>query len=185
MKRDALETLGTIITSDEVRDAVHVACLPAESAERLYPGMRVGYKDGKASPMYTPYLGIVDPFLDGVLTEGNFFWLMLFPRTITGLRHLWSHPDLPDHGDVVTDPSEGKSESELYLRNVALHVGIGFHELVIGAENWAYHSSVPYTNGYEPDHRNVPDVDLFWAAWSEYTGNDVPSDKEIYWSCSC
>lgn len=35
MKRDALETLGSIITADEVRDAVHVACLPAKADEDL------------------------------------------------------------------------------------------------------------------------------------------------------
>src|SRR5690348_4912807 len=89
---DALATLGTII-EDGGRDAIHLAVEPIEAGEQLYPGQHIGIVDGKASTKAKKKLGIVDPFIDGFVPKGQKFWLIVYPRQITSLRHVWEHPD--------------------------------------------------------------------------------------------
>jgi hypothetical protein len=87
--------IGRIITKPTERDATHIACMPVELAEDTPAGARVGLKDGvsnKASVMAIEKIGIVDPFLEGVIMKGTTVWMFLFPGTITSLRHDWSHP---------------------------------------------------------------------------------------------
>jgi hypothetical protein len=95
---DALETLGTIIGPNEKRDAIHLAVEPICAGERLRPGERVFIKNGMAyfASVTDKAVGIVDPFLskDGAAPHER-FWLVLLPRQITSLRHVWEHPDFP------------------------------------------------------------------------------------------
>lgn len=103
---DALATLGTIIKEGEKRDAIHLGVDPAIAACQLFPGMHVGFaSDGKATrstrenPEIKP-VGIVDPFLKAPVAPGQRFWLIVYPRQITSLRHVWEHPDFPESGET-------------------------------------------------------------------------------------
>ena len=97
---DALATLGTIIDDRAKRDAIHLAVIPATAGHRLSPGWRVAFRDGKAYADDQDHddnvVGIVDPFLVYDVRKGERFWLVLLPRTIQSLRHVWSHPAFPD-----------------------------------------------------------------------------------------
>lgn len=116
---DALETLGTIIGAGEARDAIHLAVEPVEAGERLCIGEIVGLGlDGKAyavepdgrAPVgfVVKPLGIVDPFLKGGPKKGERFWLVVMPRQIRSLRHVWEHPDFPVSAPVpVQAPAAG------------------------------------------------------------------------------
>jgi hypothetical protein len=94
---DALETLGTIITEDEKRDAIHLAVLPVVATHTLRAGDHVGLVDGRASRCAQNLIGIVDPFLQSNVQEGDVFWLVIYPRKINSLRHVWTHPDVDDN----------------------------------------------------------------------------------------
>lgn len=94
---DALETLGTIHTKQEHRDAIHLAVEPVQASVRLHPGDHIAVKDGYAIP--TPVgqgLGIVDPFLKDDVMPGEYFWFVMYPRQVHSLRHVWTHPAFPD-----------------------------------------------------------------------------------------
>lgn len=88
--------LGSLIVDGERRrDAVHIAVAPVTASERLSPGQHVGFvSEGDVETVgvaETP-IGIVDPFLREPVQPGERFWLFLYPNTITGLRHVWTHP---------------------------------------------------------------------------------------------
>lgn len=87
--------IGKLVENDgQGRDAIHVAVVPVIAAVRLRPGCRVGLdEDGRAEISETRHcIGIVDPFLEEWVEEGQKFWLFLYPGTITSLRHVWTHP---------------------------------------------------------------------------------------------
>ncbi len=93
--------LGKLVTETGARrDCVHVAIVPVTAACPLAPGQRGGFvKEGNTDLVGTARqdkpvepLGIVDPFLTEEVRPGERFYLFLFPGTITGMRHVWSHP---------------------------------------------------------------------------------------------
>jgi hypothetical protein len=84
--------LGQTPDAEARRDAVHVAVAPVVAGQTLLPGVTVGLDvDGEAVRSADP-IGIVDPFRTDAVEPGERFWLLLFPNTITGLRHSWTHP---------------------------------------------------------------------------------------------
>lgn len=99
---DALETLGTIHEKDEYRDAIHLAVEPVEAGEDLAVGQDITFVNGKAYALRAgeEAIGIVDPFLARQVKKGQRFWLVVKPRMITSLRHVWSHPAFPDEASV-------------------------------------------------------------------------------------
>lgn len=99
---DALDTLGTIHVNEERRDAIHLGVEPIEAGEDLTVGSNIGLgSDGKAyATDFRPELkpvGIVDPFLQDKVEKGERFWLVVYPRKITSLAHVWTHPDFPEN----------------------------------------------------------------------------------------
>ena len=99
---DALETLGHIHQHDEFRDAIHLAVEPVVAGEDLVVGQRITYVNGKAYALRSgeEAIGIVDPFLSQQVKAGEKFWLVVLPRMIQSLRHVWSHPAFPDEASV-------------------------------------------------------------------------------------
>lgn len=121
ISNDALDTLGMIHPHQQYRDAIHLAVEPVIAGERLNPGEHIFLRDGKAygntgATNNPPLLGIVDPFLEDKVNAGQPFWLVIYPRKITSLRHVWSHPALAD--EVAADVAgPDKAASEDWLRN--------------------------------------------------------------------
>lgn len=88
--------IGSLITNPELfkKDAVHMAMVQIRSSDRFLPGEHVGLNDkGEAIQSDNP-IGIVDPFLKKAVEPGDPFWLWMYPKTISNLRHDWNHPAL-------------------------------------------------------------------------------------------
>lgn len=85
--------IGKIIEGEAARDAIHVAVAPVVAGEALEPGMHVAFdENGTVVPSPGNRIGIVDPFLRSGVEKGQKFYLFLYPKTVTNLRHDWAHP---------------------------------------------------------------------------------------------
>ena len=92
--------LGNLITEPRHRDAVHVAVAPVVAGVELTPGMHVGLIGDDletVGPDAERHVGVVDPFLTAPVQPGERCWLLVYPGTITYLRHTWSHPAFRRH----------------------------------------------------------------------------------------
>lgn len=203
MAKDAVATMGTILTDDVGgRDAVHVAVIAATAAGKLTPGQHVGFKSGAApEPKDTGEpivgtsddpIGIVDPFLEGMLQPGQRFWLYLYPRTITSLRHNWTHPRFEDlkRGQIYSRPTQ-VAESEAWLRAwcaandcpawPTVRDAIEGKSIDDGDTSARIDGEYLHFGGRDA-HGEIPDS--FWHHVEIVLGRKL-EDKPQYFSCSC
>jgi hypothetical protein len=185
---DALHTLGTIISENEKRDAIHLAVEPVIAAHMMEPGAHVGLMpDGRASELVDKKVGIVDPFLDRDVVAGDRFWLVVYPRQITSLRHVWEHPDFPASVDVAPAPQYGASEQ--WIRDFADSVSLHYDVLMEGAADWVRSKEAGGWGGYLCfggllEGESVPDE--FWNHYEAVTGQKVAEDhRGSFFTCSC
>jgi hypothetical protein len=185
---DALETLGTIIDDKAGRDAIHLAVEPVIAAQKLRPGQHVGFVEGGVGLCDKP-VGIVDPFIDGVVKRGQRFWLVVYPRQITSLRHVWTHPAFGDEPkpfsgvDIESNPF--KTASEMWIRSFALTLPVHYEDLMEHAQIWLDSGGHEYwIEGGRFEGEGVPKE--FWTHYQNVTGTVVPEDKQwSFLSCSC
>lgn len=95
---DALDTLGTIHTKEEKRDAIHLAVIQATAGQILNPGnhILIGSEGVAVRTEIGKGLFIVDPFLQEPVNPGQQFWAVMYPRQVHSLRHVWTHPAVPE-----------------------------------------------------------------------------------------
>ncbi len=188
---DALEVLGTIITDKQVgRDAIHLACEPVTAGEAIVPGQDISVKDGVAWTS-GKWVGIADPFIEMTIQKGARFLCVIYPRKITSLRHVWSHPDFPDHSaEMRGSPEWGRKMMAEWIAT-ATHrdddddysyfgdlQGASPEDLIEAMKAGDYFSSGNYEGG-------VPNE--LWTYFEAITGEsaDKYRDKGFYFSCSC
>jgi hypothetical protein len=184
---DSQFLIGKLVEGRGEPDAIHVATMPVTAAETLKPGQHIGFKDGYrvTGEPPAPYklLGIVDPFLTADVVEGQRFFMLLYPNTITGLRHVWTHPDISSSGMGVG------STSEKWLRDFADEVDASYIEMMHvasthceGAKNWPDY----LIEGGKWEGQNTPEE--FWEHYERVTGKKLPESehgKPGIFSCSC
>jgi hypothetical protein len=180
---DALETLGTIIGPNEKRDAIHLAVIPVEAGTNLQPGQHITISGEIAYPAANGKgMAIVDPFLSSTMTHvnaGQRFWAVIYPRVITSLRHVWTHPELPDEPSATRTP--GRDASEQWLRNRADSLGISYEEILTAGTNREYPGC--FGNDIYGPREIEPE---FWIHIQIVTGNAAPADKRPDWfRCAC
>lgn len=187
--------LGQIITTEQHRDAIHVAVAPVVAAQRIYPGDHLQLdKDGKAfgfRQRTADSIGVADPFLDSLVHEGETFWLFLYPGSITSLRHEWTHPAFTKAQPASLPPAmPDKSESEKWMRAWAVaNMGYDYYG---DSPDKNLSEETAYANAIQAGHRNHigpyesarEHIDNeWWNHWEILTGQR--GDRDTYFSCSC
>ncbi len=188
MPGTALDTIGSVLAGDLGRDAIHLATIAVSSEERVYPSQHVGLVDVDkrlVSPNVAKLIGIVDPFLAAPVMPNDRFWLVLYPRTITSLRHVWEHPAFPEQ-QAVTASGWSVEASRAWLEDFADRLfsyggedGESKLETLIAgvAHGGGFGQDIEYGDGLSPSNE-------FWRHYENYTGRKV-EDRFEYFSCSC
>lgn len=186
---DALETLGTIIDESQKRDAIHLAVEPVIAGQTLAPGEDVGLitigGDSRAYRVKDEHkLGIVDPFLKNPVRTGERFWLVVYPRQIHSLRHVWTHPAFPDE-PALADLKPSRETSEKWLRDFIQTADCPDYETVIAKaiNNDSWSDEYLHFDGQDA-HGEIPPE--FWDHVEVVTGKKIPGPQRAsHFSCSC
>jgi hypothetical protein len=190
---DALETLGKILVyGTEKRDAIHLAVEPVVAIEWLLPGQHVGFVDGGVGRCKDP-VGIVDPFLKDPVQRGEAFWLVVYPREITSLRHVWEHPKFPAEKkeDSVSTTnnnlirpkrkaSKQIEESIDWIKTEAESLGVSYDDLIKNAIIYVDHGEY-WNEGQLFEGQYISEE--FWVHFAVVTGKVGPGGNFL--SCAC
>lgn len=191
----ALETLGAVIDGDLGRDAIHLAAIAVEAAERLFPGQDVGLLDDKrASTKVAETIAIVDPFVRGQVNKGQWFWMILYPRTITSLRHVWTHPAFGEAAGATpsaVSAAEAEKWLEDFCRNADCPPWRDLKEALLGKTTFSDDDDYGYSIHIDGDYLHVGGQDAhgeipaaFWFYAEIAIGKPIPN-RPNYFSCSC
>lgn len=169
---------GQLITTPQQRDAIHVAVAPVIAAESMEPGQHIQLNhEGKACSGKEP-IGVVDPYLRTDVMPGDTFWLFLYPKTVTNLRHDWSHP-------VMDKVVAGKAGAEKWLREFASTWNKEFDKMVREADSGdgVTASGMDIHGWSELDDGGAE----FWRQLEIYTGKKFSKQhrEDTYIPCSC
>lgn len=174
--------LGKLRDGSERRDAIHFAIAPVIAAEKLYAGEHVGvvnHSEGQieVGSHHKP-CGIIDPFLKEPIKKGDLCWLMLYPNTITGMRHEWEHPLF-----FGTEPERDNVDALAVISVFAASVGLSSDEVIEDAKAFLE------TGEYRVDGGRWEGCwasNEFWDAFEKLTGIKVSeNDRGGIYSCSC
>lgn len=194
MSESTNNAIGKLVPETQGRDAIHIAVAPVIAAERLTAGRHIGFvqeaNDQLVGRCEKP-IGIVDPFYPGVIQPGERFLMFLYPNTITGLRHEWTHPAFTEkHVEKVTEALLGTKKSEEWLRKFAGEWHLDYDEMIEAAtsEHGDFGNYV-VANGrdlHSPDELG-DDLELFWQNIENLTGRTFSEEhkEKLGWSCSC
>lgn len=192
----AQDTVGHILTSIQGRDAIHVPVLSVVAQVKLSPGEDVGQDGTRNKP-----IGIVDPFLKKRVEPGEVFWLFMYPRTISTLRHVWDHPEVPSELGIVKSsntrlpikevnpytnlPYTKEQKSALdSIKNYCDEIGIEDPDILIKA-GLEYIQSKDYLclGGLL---EGLYTEDYFWADLEVLIDKEIKDDdRENFFTCSC
>lgn len=177
-------TLGALITEEVERDAIHIAVLPVVAGDYLSPGQWIGFRewDNRAiADNSSDAIGVVDPFLKATVNRGQKFWMLVFPNTITSLRHEWVHPEIPPSPSKQTK----MSVSEAWLREFADDFYVDYYVMMgdVAAAVKAGGCDSIMTLGSSAD----VDYETFWYHYQIVTGTVIDHEvtKDMWFRCAC
>ncbi len=188
---DAVATIGMLIPENAGRDAIHLAVEPVVAGERLYAGQHIGFlPDGRVGTTAENLIGIVDPFLTSVVFPDSRIWLVVYPRTITSLRHVWEHPAFAPVSITLAPqdaaPSSKSASKEWMTAWAVRHMGVDYYgDDQVSPESsfeTAIEAGRSMSVGPFESARDYIDGE-WWAHWEAITGEKGSRDE--YFSCAC
>lgn len=186
--------LGQFIDESQQRDAIHIAVAPVVAGEKLAPGQDIGFiaSDRLTVGVSKEPIGIVDPFLKSLVFPGQRFWMLLYPQTITSLRHDWTHPAFSDRHESAQESANNEKElrlqeSGLWMEKFADVADLSFSQVMSAAKNYLQSGEyfVQYDSSDARDAIDEVGAALFWHHYQVLTGEVATDMEDSCFSCSC
>ncbi len=181
--------LGQLIEVPGVKkDAIHIAIAPVTAGENLKPGDRIGFLSDStvAAGATHPKLGIVDPFLTHDVRKGQRFYMLLFPNTITSLRHEWTHPNFKEQETVALE-DEMVANAKEWIEYFAESIDVTYSHLMAAAGQYLIDGKEIF-NGSNDSYNNVSksEWNRFWDYYEIVNGVKVNNkDTGAIFHCAC
>jgi hypothetical protein len=182
--------IGSLITTEQHKDAIHVAVVPVHVNKTCQPGQPVkpgGSRIGNVRIVVPcapeESIGVIDPFLKQPAAPGSKCWLFLPPGSITSMRHSWTHPALNDESDLDLDDIE-VSRAQRFICKCADEIGKSYKQLMEDAGSFAETGQYVY-NGSDDSYSDFTSWPEFWRSWSIVTGQPVPASQWAPYRCAC
>lgn len=176
------DQIGKLITTPQERDAIHVAIAPVVAAERLAPGQHIGLIEGDVAGVSSNPIGIVDPFLAAPVFKGDRFFMVLYPNTVTGMRHQWAHPAFEPTPAPASDDS--KAASIAWLTDYASNFDLSYDALIRAAKD-RLEGGYYHVLGYDTPDVAYTQLEEFWKHFERVTGIVVDDRDTSVFTCAC
>jgi hypothetical protein len=177
--------LGQLLKEPANRDAIHIAIAPVVAAHKLQPGEHIGFVSADMVGKSRQPIGIVDPFLTKAVQPGEWFYMLLYPYTITSLRHEWVHPAFPAQQAVPTqtdDVRAARAFLDRFARDWRTSVDALIEQAQIPGGYLSAGTGIYSWSEVDPDDRQE-----FWRALEIITGRRFSEEhrESTSWSCAC
>lgn len=175
--------LGQLLGIDAKRDAIHIAIAPVISSGSINPGEHIGFtEDGTVGIRAKVKIGIADPFLKNTISNGERFYMFLYPNTVTGMRHEWSHPDFQEN-------KGGDDGAKRSLTLLAERCGCSFELLMLRLDLYAAGLCGP-NDSIQQQLNLICEESFVRDIWSNYeicrgvkVGDEIKG--ETFFRCTC
>lgn len=195
MKDETIAWVGKKLPEYVERDAIHIAVLPVV----LGPPVLDIYLSGdpvrfigdstilvtQCDEHDSNSIGIIDPFIKEPPKEGDRVFVFMYPGTITGLRHQWSHPMVNDDTTPRSDLSALRRVSELWLREFAARWCFDYDELIRDAASSGHRVLCAGRDMY--GDLSDSEKAMFWNHLSLVVGKVIDEEhrEATIWRCAC
>ena len=175
--------IGTILTKPIGRDAIHIALMDVIASELLHPGEFVSFVPDSVTHVKSDDdgIGIIDPYLRTSVKAGDRITMFLLPNTVTSLKHVWTHPSIPDTDPILEEKAKAKKNAVDWITNYAERLDLSYDEIIGAAEGYVYGGDYLCEGGrFEGEY--TPDE--FWDNFEIVTDTKVKK-RGSFFSCSC
>lgn len=173
---DNAKTVGTVISHNGVRDAIHVPIISVIAAERLAPGDWVTIdKDNAAFKAdRNSAVAIIDPYLQWWANAGELVWAFLRPGSITTLTHHWTHREIADSPASIPVRELARARLEKFATD---DLGVTLDKMLATIDLCSIGDEHRLVNG---DYYGLDEYSGFWSDYVLYTGKPDPNQLEDF-----
>lgn len=171
--------VGRLLFDKGQRDAIHVAIAPVTAIEPLEPGQHIGLTGNQDHVCSNArvLIGVVDPFLKRTVCVGEKFYMFLYPKTVTGMRHHWDHPSFSEN--TIYPENDMINHHEKWLRDYADEIEIDLAVLMDAARKFIEHGQFLCDGG---KLEGIGTKDEFWFHYNALKGT---TGEGNFFTCSC